>query len=436
MKKRFASINNFLYGPEKSVILEEKMLLAANLIGLIASIIGGFMNLFLGYSIPALIMPLILGLILVILFYYIRFKKKYTKLVFPIIIFSFLGIGLIWIFNGGYNGSNTLVLFTIFVLALCITPNNKFTFLYFFFISLLVFLHFFQFFRPDDIKEFPTKETRFIDLVITVVYTSSFIYLMISILIKNFRFERDVSNERGRKLEELNSKLRFSNSAKDKLFSIIAHDLKGPFNTILGFSELSLKELHGGDTVAAQNHIEEGMASTKRTLVLLENLLAWSKSQRGQIEFKPENLNLQSLIEEVIHDMDSTAKIKSISLIYFQAEPVAFFADKNMMQTIFRNLVSNAIKFTNPGGKIRIYGKSDNGRTEITVSDNGIGMPESTLDSLFSIDTNKPSLGTANEKGSGLGLILCKEFVKKHKGTIHAESEFGKGSKFVVTLPQ
>lgn len=434
-KRIYSWFGDFILGTDKSLILEEKMLIAAIVIGFFTSLIGGLLNFQLGYSIPALTIPIVLCLMLILLFYFVRIKRRYSQLGFPFVIFAITGIGVIWINNGGYNGTNTIILLTTFVLGLTISPNNKFAFLYFYFIILLTFLHFFHYFFPEKITQFPNEGTRFTDTILTVIYSSSFIYLMITFLIKNFRLERQKANDRGKKLEELNEELEQSNISKDKLFSIIAHDLKSPFNTILGFSELSLEQLHRNDFKGTEKSIQRGISSAQRTLILLENLLSWAKTQSGQFDFKPEKISLRDTVQEVCRSLELSAKLKDIKLDYTEIDDIETNADKNMLQTIMRNLISNAVKFTRQGGEIIVKAEKNPQLIAVSVSDNGIGMNQKTLDSLFRIATNKSLAGTANEIGSGLGLILCKDFVELHGGMIRAESEEGKGSRFVFTLP-
>lgn len=237
-------------------------------------------------------------------------------------------------------------------------------------------------------------------------------------------------------LVQLNKQLKAINSTKDRLFSIIAHDLKSPFNSILGFSDLLIANLGNYSNEKVGEFIEQINFSAKNTLTLIENLLAWANTQMGQIEYKPENLALQPIIQEVIELLSSTAKIKNITIKYFQSENFAVFADKNMLQIIMRNLISNAIKFSSTNGKIIIYSILDHNQVEITVSDNGTGIREDVLKKIFVNNCGITTRGTANEKGSGLGLILCKEFVVKQGGRIWVESEVGVGSEFKFTLPK
>lgn len=236
-------------------------------------------------------------------------------------------------------------------------------------------------------------------------------------------------------LQESEKQLIELNATKDKLFSIIAHDLRAPFNSILGFSELLIEDAKDIDVFESEEYLRLINTTTKNTLILLDNLLNWAKSQTGQIIFDPQKMNLSSIIRETIQNSNSAAKIKNISLIEIQSDDIEVDADKNMIQTILRNLISNAIKFTKPGGSINVSAISKQNHLEISISDNGIGINNETLKKIFDTTTNTTTKGTAEEKGSGLGLILCKEFVEKHKGEIWVESELGKGSVFKFTLP-
>ena len=236
-------------------------------------------------------------------------------------------------------------------------------------------------------------------------------------------------------LKESEIKLRELNTTKDKLFSIIAHDLRSPFNNILGFSELLIGNLKDLEVAVSEKYLGFINSSAQNTLILLDNLLNWAQSQTGQITFNPKKINLSSIIREVIEQSNSLAIAKKISLIHKQADEIEAYADEDILKTVLRNLITNAIKFTKSGGNISVIAKREQNQVEIAISDNGVGINEETCQKIFNVSTNKTSLGTANEKGSGLGLILCKEFVEKLGGRIWVESEEGKGSDFKFTLP-
>jgi len=236
-------------------------------------------------------------------------------------------------------------------------------------------------------------------------------------------------------LKQNNAELNNNNATKDKLFSIIAHDLKNPVGNILAISNLLNSSLKNQEQENFAEFVEMIGSQAKETLDLLETLFEWAKSQTGKISFKPEILNLKAIIEQVIEIHNPAAQLKDIVIESEISEEIKIFADQNMLNTILRNLTTNAIKFTYPGGLIQISAVQKTDSTEITVADNGIGMDEKTIESLFHIDITHTSIGTANEKGTGLGLIICKEFIERHGGQIKIESKFGKGSKLIFRLP-
>ncbi|MCK5171454.1 MAG: HAMP domain-containing histidine kinase, partial [Bacteroidales bacterium] len=226
----------------------------------------------------------------------------------------------------------------------------------------------------------------------------------------------------------------------DKFFSIIAHDLKSPFNSMLGFSELLMKRFDKYDIQHQKKFISNIYYSIHNTYKLLENLLLWSRTQRGIIDFNPEPENLYLILVEIIELLSQSATNKSINIKNEISEDIFVKADKNMLSSILRNLISNAIKFTHKGGEIIIEAQLRNDKNkqdfiEISVCDNGIGIKSEIKSKLFSISENISTKGTKNESGTGLGLILCKEFIEKHGGKIGAESELGKSSIFHFTIP-
>lgn len=224
-------------------------------------------------------------------------------------------------------------------------------------------------------------------------------------------------------------------ATKDKLFSIVAHDLRSPFNGIIGFSELLIENSNDILLEDSEQYIKIINSSAKNTLILLDNLLNWAKSQTGQLSFNPEKILFSEVAQEIITLSKSIAKSKNIALECSCTDNLEIYVDVNMLNTVLRNLISNAIKFTNVGGHIKVSAASKQDHVEITISDNGIGINKEKCTELFSIASNTTTLGTADENGSGLGLVLCKEFIQKNNGDIWVESEENKGSNFIFTLP-
>lgn len=249
-----------------------------------------------------------------------------------------------------------------------------------------------------------------------------------------------IGNEDSRKcrseaLKASESKLKELNATKDKFFSIIAHDLKGPFNGIIGFSTLLKEEARNLDISTIIDYAEMINYSALQTHRLLENLLSWARIQQGVIMFSPVPNLLYYTVNEVIDVFQDMAARKKIALINQVPVQLIVNADLEMLKTILRNLISNAIKFTNANGKVSIEAVTEDSGVEIDVADNGRGIKAENMEKLFNVGISFSTRGTENEKGTGLGLILCKEFVEKHGGSISAESTPGKGSKFKFTLP-
>ena len=225
------------------------------------------------------------------------------------------------------------------------------------------------------------------------------------------------------------------NAQKDKYFSIIAHDLRGSFTAVLSFSNF-LNYLDDLEFETRQKLIHQFQEHTENLFALLENLLDWSRMQRGVIDFHPEPFRLKTLVNRNIGLLQPHALQKQISLNNLVQEKLFVLADLNMLDTVIRNILSNAVKFTNPGGKVEISVRSEEEIVTVSVTDNGIGIPREKLPDLFRIDVKTQQAGTANEQGTGLGLILCKEFIEKHQGRIGLESEPGQGTTVWFTVAQ
>lgn len=229
--------------------------------------------------------------------------------------------------------------------------------------------------------------------------------------------------------------LRQLNKTKDTFFSIIAHDLRTPFNSIEGFTELMIENSHEYNEEKKLKFLKIIKGSTSKASSLLNNLLIWANSQSGNLEFAPQEVELIPKVSNVISLLEIQAINKDIKILNYVTNNLFVNADRNMLATILRNLISNAIKFTETKGEIYISSLITSNFVEITVKDNGIGISQSDIDNLFSIEVKKSNVGTANEQGSGLGLILCKDFVEKHGGKLWVESSINEGSEFKFTMP-
>lgn len=237
-------------------------------------------------------------------------------------------------------------------------------------------------------------------------------------------------------IEMTNQELVKINSEKDKFFTILAHDMRGPFSGIMMLTEQMAAELPNLNKEEIKEIVKVLQSSATNLFRLLENLLDWARMKQGQIPYSPEKIKLSVLVGESLSLLVEQARAKKIEVTCIIPSEISVTADKNMLQAVLRNLVSNSVKFTYPGGKISIIAsRNRNDQVEIAVQDNGIGMNQELLQKMFHLDekTNRP--GTEGEISTGLGLLLCKEFVEKHNGHIRAESEEGKGSIFYFSIP-
>ena len=241
-------------------------------------------------------------------------------------------------------------------------------------------------------------------------------------------------------LRFVQSNLQEANATKDRFFSIIAHDLKGPFNTLLGYSDVLLNYWENYTDEKKKDFVQTIRQQGDRMYRMLENLLDWSRMQLGKIELRPEKINLYLLTGSNLLLLQPQAEKKKIEIHSDIEQNTSAYGDSNMISTVIRNLISNAIKFTHPGGEIRITCRPDDQNKdgdfyEITVSDTGIGIADKNIAKLFRIDGHFSTYGTDKESGTGLGLILCKEFVEINGGRLWVVSEEGKGSDFKFTVP-
>lgn len=240
--------------------------------------------------------------------------------------------------------------------------------------------------------------------------------------------QRDKLDRQKRELEELNA-------TKDKFFTIIAHDLKNPFNTVIGLAELLVERFDTYDGKKIKEFITQIHKFSTNAYNLLEDLLQWAKSQTGRMEISPEKLDIYELAIENKAMFEEKAAKKGVEIQLDIPLRTYAWIDRNMISTVIRNLLSNAVKFTNSGDKITFNAQQIDSAIKIIITDTGIGIPTKNQEKIFRIDSNLSTQGTADEAGTGLGLIISKEFVEKNGGTIHVESIEGEGSKFVFTVP-
>ncbi len=238
-----------------------------------------------------------------------------------------------------------------------------------------------------------------------------------------------------KQLSDSENELQKLNKSKDRIFSVVAHDLRNPVAAVTGFSELLYDNFEQFPVDTQKEYLLQILQGTQRIQNLLENLLIWARAQMKAVKYEPETLKVKSLVEECVREMKANLDHKKVECLIKIDRKCIVHADKSMIHTVLRNLIMNAIKFSFPGGKIRITSKNDAESCTLTVSDDGIGIQPEIQEKLFNSNEVVSSPGTTGESGSGLGLVICKEFLERNNGSISVESEPGNGASFIVHLP-
>ncbi|MEI7523195.1 MAG: HAMP domain-containing sensor histidine kinase [Mariniphaga sp.] len=426
---KFKENLNNMFTEDVSIPLEHRLFLSAILIGLLISVIGSIMAVFLAGSVIPSIVSVIMSLVLFAIYYLGRTKGIVKPFIIPVILASFISVFTIWIFGGGIKGPNLLPAFAILILSLIVVPEKRKKYFMLLFITFVIFVYLIQYYKPDLIVNYPSETSLWIDSLATTIYTSFCIYLIIIFFHRHYTIERLKAEANEIQLVQLNAE-------KDKLFSIIAHDLRSPFNVLLGYTEVLSKESSEMSTEEIQDATSMLNVSAEKLYELIGNLLEWSKMQRGLISFSPISFLLVPAISETLLLVIEAARIKVIGIEVDIAPDLVAYADKKMFETIIRNLANNAVKFTPKSGRITISARTvSKTQLEISVKDTGIGMSKHLISNLFRLDVKTGREGTAGESSTGLGLIICRDFIQRHNGKLWVESEEGKGSTFFFNIP-
>lgn len=373
-----------------------------------------------------------IGQLVLVPFLLIIFVQPFGLRVFiikdvPIALLSFLGTFLIFKLTYNIDSSYTfLALFILFPLTLLFSAKGKPGTVVLSLLSMIVAAFTAISLNVVNLPDINRWDT-FMKLDLLII-SLTLCGLFLTFLLDD---RRKVENA----LRKSESQLMEINKTKDKLFSIIAHDLKSPFTSIVGYSEILKDFSTNCNPQEIVNYASIINTSSKQTLQLLENLLDWARLQQGRMGFQPMNLNLYEISNTVVSLLNDNANQKGVQIRNSISDSVYIYADEEMIKMVLRNLATNAIKFTRSGGAVELSAKLTDTDVHISVTDNGIGISAENIGKLFDIASNFTTKGTNEEKGTGLGLSLCKEFVEKHNGRIWVKSELGKGSVFTFSLP-
>lgn len=413
-----------IIGPKADFPLEARIFHTICIISFLMMVVSLPLNITYGLYELAILMSIVqlVGMLL----YYL--SRVYNKLKLSIILFG-LAANVFFIinfyYNSGINGPGLLLFLLCIFLITIVVPQNQYPFWLALNISEVIILLYSAYNNPSLIENrYPNILLQYADIGTTYLLTALLIFVATIYLRKSYHLEKIVAEEKARELK-------ISNETKNKLLSILAHDLRAPLGSIQNYLEI-LAEFNPEEI--DRKSIEAGLLNeTKNTQQMLSNLLLWSKTQMEGVNVNLLPVNLKESILPAIIAQQSIAIEKKLKIEENINKSIMVLADRDMLQLVIRNLVNNAVKFTEAGGQIGIEAKIEGNTCLITISDTGKGIPYEMQKDLFSLGV-KSTFGTRNEKGVGLGLSLCKEFTELQNGTIRFESESGKGTRFFLSF--
>ncbi|MBZ0182559.1 MAG: tetratricopeptide repeat-containing sensor histidine kinase [Melioribacteraceae bacterium] len=280
-----------------------------------------------------------------------------------------------------------------------------------------------------------SQEKQLRDLLILISFSLLIAAVISYIFYKGKKKTNEQLTRTNELIEQQKSELSKINSTKDRLFSIIAHDLKNPFGNLMNVTDMIMKEFDNLSQDELKELVESVNRSTKSSYRLLENLLLWSRSQKGYLKYNPELIDVEKVINENFNLYSEMAKDKNVKLDFIQIDKVFAYADLNMIDAVLRNIINNSVKYSHQNGVIKVSTFAENNKTIVCIEDEGIGIPENEIIKIFSLEEKPIQSGTGGERGTGLGLIICKEFIDINKGEINIESTVNKGTKICLILP-
>lgn len=383
---------------------------------------------------------LVTAAILLVLYYFSRFRRQYEYSMLIYAIGSYVLLSITFFLNGGADGPSLMLFLLSFQLLIAFTPKSRHRIWVVTHIVVTASLLLIQYHYPERILgKYQSPAYRILDLSTTALVVLACMYYITVYLRSNYNRERQQVEEHAAKIEEQNLRIREQYSEleklsleKTKLISVLGQDLRGPLNAIA-----SVLELLTSYPVPEQRarELQKGLLQTTRnTSDVLSNLLLWTSRQMKGITVELQRIRLLELMQKLVTGQQNLAEQKSITLSVDVSEDIYLLADANLLELALRNVLNNALKFTGDKGLVEVIAEVGEDTADIKVIDNGIGMMPEQMDQLFSLNIHS-TVGTNNEKGIGLGLVLTKEFIEAQGGTISAESREGFGSTFTIRVP-
>jgi len=427
-----------LIGDRVSFSLESRIFHSISIGLIFISAIYSIYNLYAGLYVGS-ISALLFGAFFAYQYHHSRFKAKPHSTLF----FALAGIlifGINYFTNSGINGSTDLIWPAYLLLLLAISPYHEHLMWLVIYITCFLCLHFLEFYYPGLVQTpFTAGRGQFIDRVTAFPLPVLVIYIIIRFIRKSYDNERQAAAEKALAVEQSKvqilaqkEQLELSNSEKNKLMSIISHDLRTPLVNIQTYLQLlNNRRIDGKDRQMLEDSL---LQSTNGAVEMLSNLLHWSKTQMEGLNINLQEINLLAALQSTLDMGQLYASKKEILFIHHIPSDINVTTDVDILQLVVRNIITNAVKFTPQGGKIQVNAELTLKECKITINDNGKGISPEKQGEIFSINA-EPTYGTNNEKGVGLGLMLCKEFIEKQGGKIEFESRIAEGSNFFVYIP-
>lgn len=440
----------FVFGSDTAFDVRRRVFLLITHISIIIAFIGVFVDIAFNMGLFLIIITSLTTLLLIYFHIKVRDSGLRTKYSVGFFILSIIILPLLWIYNGGLEGNNIILIFVYFSVILTILPSGLRIYALIVFAFMVMALTLLHFYYPNLITPYENQQYRIVDLMIGYVMYLLLAYNIQNIILKNYETDRiqiNLQNEQLNsvvaELNETNIKLEQSikniqelNLAKDRFITVLSHDLRSPFQGLMGISKTLESDFDSFSDDEKKYYLSQMNTSLDKLYAFLEQLLLWGRIQRDTLKLKFEDTNIGELIERSLSPLTSSISKKKLTISKNCKSDLMFVLDKETISIVIRNLLSNAIKFSPVGSFINVSAKVVNQQLVISVKDEGIGISEVNLAKLFRIDENVSTPGIDGEIGSGMGLILCNDIIKKHNGSISVESKEGKGTTFVISIPK
>ena len=439
----------FVFGNDETFDFRKRIFLLITHISIIIGIVGIIVDIVLDLGVFLIFVTVLTVFVLAFFHIKVRNSQLDTKYALGFFLVSIIVFSFMWFYNGGYNGNNMILIIVYFTVIVTILPAKLRLlsfFVYALMISVLTVSHYYY---PRLVSSYESEYNRFIDLILGYFMYLILAYNIQNIILKNYEkdhkkinSQNDQLNTLVGKLNEAQSKLEHSfknveelNASKDRFITVLSHDLRSPFQGLLGITKTLEADFNSFSNDEKQFYISQINISLNKLYLFLEELLLWGRVQRNAVKLNYNTCIIKELISSTISVLSESFEKKRISLEAKCNESLTAVLNKEMITIVLRNLISNAIKFAPIGSKIMVIADIQNDELKVSVIDEGVGISEKSLAKLFKLNETISTIGTDGESGTGMGLILCNDIMKKHNGKITVQSKEGRGSTFTIQLP-